>query len=139
VKVTRTEVSTDEGYEAIVLERNLFSKPTSLFCLVQQVSPEDIQKHFVFGMKFEDFYVTPLKTKKNDNDKTNYVNVFTYEKTYLFISYKPLCKFFQIIFQSLLSIKKLTLLLNMSEFSCIYIKDKYQQFLKENSEKVKEN
>jgi hypothetical protein len=124
-----------------VLEKNYFSKPKSYFCLVQQVSPEDIQKYFIFGIKFEDFYVTPLKvSKNNDMDdrpyNKNYVNIFSYEKTYLFISYEPLCKLFDQIIQTILNVKKLNYLHNMTDFSCIFIKNKYKQFIDENNEKV---
>jgi hypothetical protein len=136
VKVTRTEIFTDDEYDYTVLEKNFFSKPKSFFCLVQQVSPEDIQKYFVFGMKFEDFYVTPCKTKAHKDDKKNYVNVFTYEKTYLFISFKPMLKLFQTIFKSILNVKKINFLNNMSDFSCIFVKSKWGQFIEENSEKV---
>jgi hypothetical protein len=142
--VTRTEVSSDEEYDMVVLERNFFSKPSSYFCLVQQISPDDIQKYFLLGIKFEDFYVTPcLKGSSNDSlnkiDKKNYVNVFTYEKTYLFISNDPLCKLFESIFVSILNVKKLNFLHNMSDFSCIFRKDNYKQFTIENSEKVNQN
>jgi hypothetical protein len=151
VKVTRQEISTDEEFDLNVLEKNFFSKPKSYFCLVQQVSPEDIQKYFILGIKFEDFYITPClkdnhnfsslepnsikKLNKIDLHRKNYVNIFTYEKTYLFISYDPLCKLFENIFNSILGVKKLNFLHNMSDFSCIFIKENFNQFNKENTEK----
>jgi hypothetical protein len=137
-------VSTEEEYDAAVLEHNFYSKPKSYFCLVQQISPEDIQKYFIFGIKFQDFVVTPINTKKGYDDevksdfkinKNNYVNIFKYEKTYLFISYEPLYQLFQKIFENIFQIKKLNFLHNMSEFSCIFIKDCFLHFNKENNEK----
>lgn len=142
VKVVRNEICSNDEFETTILEKNFFSKPKSHFCLVQQISPEDIQKYFIFGIKFDDFYVTQMKVKKSDNecnekiDKRNYVNIFAYEKTYLFISYEPTCKLFEEIFQAILNVKKLNYLLNMSEFSSVFVRSKYKQFMEENSEKV---
>jgi hypothetical protein len=138
VKVYRNEISTNDAYDMVVLEKNLFSHPKSHFCLVQQVSPENIQKYFIFGIKFDDFYIAPIHQSNKTSVKKaqNTVNIFTYEKTYLFISFEPLCKLFQNILQAVLNIKKLNFLHNMSEFSCIFIKQNYKQFIEENSEKL---
>ena len=171
VKVTRNEISTDTEFDLVVLERNFFSKPKSYFCLVQQISPEDIQKYFIFGIRFEDFYVVPCSGLRNQsrsnshivdksernykksssnscslsiiNDtellslkKTNYVKIFTYEKTYLFISTEPVCELFEQILQSILNIKKLNFLNNFSDFSSIFVSKLREHFTTENSEKV---
>lgn len=86
-------------------------------------------------MKFDDFFITPILSKINSEDKQNYVNVFVYEKTYLFISHKPLCRLFHVVLQNLINVKKINFLHNMSDFSSIFIKSKYNEFLQENSEK----
>jgi hypothetical protein len=120
-----------------VLEKNFFSKPSSTFCLVQQVTPEDIQKYFIIGIKFEDFYITPVKIWNDDmNQRKNYINVFTYEKTYLFICQQPLCKLFDSILQSMLNIKKLNFLQNMYHFSYCFIPENKTTFETENNEKI---
>ena len=117
----------------------VFAQQSLIF---QPFSNQQIQKYFILGIKFDDFYVTPLKNKiylekdKEKIDKKIYVNVFTYEKTYLFISNEPLGKLFQKIFDAILNIKKLNFLHNMTDFSCIFRKNNFQQFIQENNEKV---
>lgn len=138
VKVIRSEILTNDAYDMVVLEKNFFSRPKSHFCLVQQVTPDDVQKYFIFGIKFDDFYITPLKRELNEgeNAKSNYVNCFIYEKTYLFISFEPLCNLFEQILQSILNIKKLNFLHNMSDFAYVFIKNNYKTFIEENNEKI---
>ncbi len=46
-----------EEYDQIMLENNFFAKPKEEFCLVQQVSPDSIDKYFIFCIKFDDFYI----------------------------------------------------------------------------------
>jgi hypothetical protein len=60
VNVERMTISSFEDYEE-VLEKNLFSKVIRSFCLVQQITPDDIQKYFIFGVTFNDFYLTVRK------------------------------------------------------------------------------
>ncbi len=58
VKVRRYEIDNNHDYEQIMFDSNFFSRPKRTFCLLQQVSPEDIQKYLVFGIIFEDFIIT---------------------------------------------------------------------------------
>jgi hypothetical protein len=137
VRVTKTVISSDDEFDISILERNFFSKPSSTFCLVQQVSPEDIQKYFIIGIKFDDFYITPVKIfDESMNKRKNYINIFTYEKTYLFICQQPLCKLFDTTLQAMLGIKKLNLLQNMSNFGFCFIPENKKEFETENNEKV---
>jgi hypothetical protein len=137
VKVLKAVISSDDEFDMSILEKNFFSKPKSTFCLVQQISPEDIQKYFIIGIKFDDFYITPVKIWSNDmNKRKNYINVFTYEKTYLFICQQPLCKLFDTILQAMLNIKKLNLLQNMSNFGFCFMPEHKGTFETENNEKI---
>jgi hypothetical protein len=139
VKVNRTVICTDVEFDTTILENNFFKKPTSSFCLVQQVSPDDVLKYYIFGIKFDDFYVTPVYGLKHENDidrKKNYVNVFKYEKTCLFISSQPLFKLFEGILQTILNVKKINFLQNLSTFSYCFIPENKNKFLAENRENV---
>jgi hypothetical protein len=101
------------------------------------VSPEDIQKYFIIGIKFDDFYITPVKIwNENMNERKNYINVFTYEKTFLFICQQPLCKLFDTSLQALINIKKLNLLQNMSNFGFCFMPENKKIFETENNEKI---
>lgn len=64
------------------------------------------------------------------------MNVFIYEKTYLFISLDPLCNLIENIFSCILNVKKMNLLHNMTDFNSVFIKENYQNFSNENNEKV---
>ncbi len=59
VKVERLVISSEDEYED-VLEKNIFSKIIRSFCLVQQITPDDVQKYFIFGITFNDFYITVI-------------------------------------------------------------------------------
>lgn len=65
------------------------------------------------------------------------VNIFIYEKTYLFISLDPVCNLIEKIFNFLLGVKKMNFLFNMTDFASVFIKENYQTFIAENNEKVK--
>ena len=67
---------------------------------------------------------------------SNVVNIFIYEKTYLFISLNPLCNLVEKIFNCLLGVKKLNFLYNMTDFASVFIKENYNNFIEENNEKV---
>ncbi len=139
VRVKRTVICTDVEFDSTILENNFFRKPTSSFCLVQQVSPDDTTKYYIFGIKFEDFYVTPVHGYKYGNEidkKKNYVNVFVYEKTCLFISSQPYFKLFEGILQTILNVKKMNFLQKLSTFSNCFMPDIKNEFLAENCEKV---
>ncbi len=65
------------------------------------------------------------------------MNVFVYEKTCLFISSQPLFKLFEGILQTILNVKKMNFLQNLSNFSNCFIPNVKNQFLSENRENVK--
>jgi hypothetical protein len=127
VKVKRHRITNEDEYEQNILENNFFSKSKLSFCLVQQVTPDDIQKYFIFGIKFDDFYITNAKKGKN---------IFVYEKTYLFIAYEPLCLLFENIFQYILNIKKLNFFNNLDCYESLENRENLLNFEKENDEIV---
>lgn len=149
VKVKKYIINNQEDYEHYILESNFFSKYKLSFCLVQQVTTEDVEKYFVFGIKFDDIYIV---------DSQGVKNIFVYDKTFLFISTNPLFKLFEAIFQHILNIKKLNFFKNLDSFELI-LENKDQlrsnfnlndmdkltkpsvvsSFEKENNEKVKFN
>ena len=145
IKVIRKEISTSEEFDTEILERNFYRKPLSTFCLVQQVSPEDIRKYFILGIRIEDFYIKPIhhsnnsSNNSNNNKLNNYsknkISLFTYEKIYLFISEFPVYNLLEMIFKSIIHIKKLNFLNNLNDFCYLFIQEKYDEFCKENSEK----
>lgn len=57
VKVKRFYVSNDEEFISKVFERNFFANIKLSFCLVQQITPDDEKKYFIFGIKFDDLYI----------------------------------------------------------------------------------
>jgi hypothetical protein len=79
----------------------------------------------------------PPKTKGLIEKNKNIVNVFIYEKTYLFISLDPVCNLIEKIFGVLLRVKKMNFLFKMTDFASVFIKEYYQNFIEENNEKVK--
>lgn len=78
----------------------------------------------------------PPKTKGMIDRKSNLVNIFIYEKTYLFISLDPACNLIEKIFNCLLGVKKLNFLFNMTDFASVFIQENYHHFISENNEKV---
>lgn len=64
------------------------------------------------------------------------MNIFIYEKTYLFISLDPVCNLIEKIFGVLLGVKKMNFLFNMTDFASVFIKENYQNFIEENNERV---
>lgn len=122
------------------MEKNYYSKSNLSFCLVQQISPEDILKYFIFGIKFNDFYITVklivyLNIKDSKKSKSH-KNIFIYEKTYLFISNYSLCNLFEEIFTTILKIKKLNFFKNLDNFSNLFNDDLVKVFQNENNETV---
>jgi hypothetical protein len=132
VKVKKVPIMDQNDYEQHFLELNLFSKSKLSFCLLQQITTEDIEKYFIFGIKFDDFYI-----KNSKVDQAKYI--FIYEKTFLFISNNPLCSLFEIIFQHILNIKKLNLYKNLCIYDLINVKECKTNFERENEERVKIN
>ena len=57
VKVKRFYVENDDDFVSQIFERNFFANINSSFCLVQQITPEDEKKYFIFGVKFDDLYI----------------------------------------------------------------------------------
>lgn len=108
---------------------NLYNVSVKSFCTVQQISPEDLGKYFIFGVKFWDIHFDFSKA-------TNKLKIFLYEKTYLFIAFEPFFNLFEEIIKFLLANKKcnaLSILSNLSyeineelEFSEEKIKTTYK-------------
>jgi hypothetical protein len=132
VRVNRIDINDEEDWMYKILEKNFFSKNKLSFCLLQQVTPEDIEKYFIFGIKFDDLYIKTSKLK-NKSGKS----VFVYEKTYLFIANEALCKLFEEIFQYILNIKKLNFLRQFEDYESIFQESCLNIFKKENNEKVR--
>jgi hypothetical protein len=57
VEVKRVYIANEDDYIDYILEKNFFAGRKQAFCLLQQITPDDIIKYFVFGIKFDDFYV----------------------------------------------------------------------------------
>jgi hypothetical protein len=128
VKVNKFTINNEDDFEQDIMERNLFSKYNSSFCLVQQIAPDSIMKYFIFGIKFDDVYIV------NNDGKSK--NIFIYEKTYLIISYEPLCSLFERIFNTILAVKKLNFQNNFEDFECLLDSYKVSNFEYENFELV---
>ena len=94
--------------------------------------------NFFFNLKIN-FKKKPLKTKGLIDKENNVVNIFIYEKTYLFISLEPLCNLIEKIYTSILGVKKLNFLFNLTDFSSLFVKENFEHFVTENNEKVKLN
>ena len=121
VKVKRIYILNERDLEINLLQKNLYTKPNSEFCLVQQINPEEINRYFIYGIKFEDVHLelyddsNEVKVKENNgkkssNKSTKKIVAYIYEKTYLIISFNSYCKLFEEIFHCFLSSKKLNLL-----------------------------
>jgi hypothetical protein len=143
VKVKKYYISDQKDYEQEILEKNFFSKSILSFCLLQQVTTEDVEKYFIFGIKFDDFYITESKICNRDktSDKIpspapTTKNIFVYEKTYLFIANEPMCKLFESIFQHMLNIKKLNFYKNLDNYEALFLNENIIAFERENNEKV---
>ena len=140
VKVKRFYVENDDDFVSQIFERNFFANINSSFCLVQQITPEDEKKYFIFGVKFDDLYIFVccyiniyyFQNSKKQNSK----NIFVYEKTYLFISTEPLCKLFEKIFNFILNYKKLSFYQNLEDYNSLLEQNKLDAFHTKNIEKV---
>ena len=130
MKVNKIVINKEEDFD-IILEHNLFSKYNSSFCLVQQITPDSVMKYFIFGIKFDEIKIT--------NSKSRGKNIFIYEKTYLIISYEPLCTLFEKIFNMILAIKKLNFQNIIEDYLSLDDDIKIKKFEKENIELVKLN
>lgn len=57
MKVKRFYVGNDDEFINQIFERNLYAKFNCSFCLLQQITPSDEKKYFIFGVKFDDLYI----------------------------------------------------------------------------------
>ena len=134
VKVEQYIINNKEDFDDLILERNLFSNFNSTFCLLQQITIDNDQKYFIFGIKFDDIYI-PIPEEENleENNK-----VFIYEKTYLFISNEPLCKLFEKIFYFIIHYKKLIFCNNLLDYNSLTNHKTISKFNSLNEESVSE-
>ena len=100
--------------------------------MLQQISEDNPQQYFIFGIKFDDIYI-PLPDEEIEN-KTIF---FIYEKTYLFISNEALCSLFKKIFQFILNYKKLIFYQNLPDYDCLLDNELIANFVKKNDESVR--
>ena len=135
VKVEQYIISNEDEFNEKVLEKNLFSDFNSTFCLLQQITIDNDQKYFIYGIKFDDIYIPILEDEDKENIYGN-IKVFIYEKTYLFISNEPLCKLFEKIFYFIISYKKMNFCNNLVDFNSLRNKDILSKFNNINQENV---
>ena len=133
VKLEQYIINNEDEFNEKILERNLFSNYNSTFCLLQQISIDNDQKYFIFGIKFDDIYIAIPE----DKDNSNKIKCFIYEKTYLFISNEPLCKLFLKIFYFIIHYKKLIFCNNLTDFNSLKNKDIILRFNELNQENVR--
>ena len=132
VRVEKYNINREEEYNEKILERNIFSSYNSTFCLLQQISEDNPQQYFIFGVKFDDIYI-PIPDEEIEN-KTIF---FIYEKTYLFISNEALCSLFKKIFQFILNYKKLNFYQNLPDYDCLMDNELISNFITKNDESVR--
>ena len=134
VKVEQYIIKDEEDFDDLILERNLFSNFNSTFCLLQQITIDNDQKYFIFGIKFDDIYI-PILEEENLEEN---IKVFIYEKTYLFISNEPLCKLFEKIFYFIIHYKKLIFCNNLLDYNSLTNHETVSKFNSLNEESVSE-
>ena len=132
VKIEQYIINNEEEYEEKILERNLFSNYNSTFCLLQQITPDNALQYFIFGIKFDDIYISIP-----EDENSTKIKLFLYEKTYLFISNETLCTLFDNIFRFIITYKKLNFYQNLSDFNCLLRDDIISNFNKKNQENVR--
>ena len=123
VNVIRMELTSESEYAVNILESNFFSKPISTFAFMKP-SLDKAPDKYIYGMKFHDIFI--FKPKKNV--KQNSINVFQYEKCYLFISNEPYFQTLEIMCKEFLNIKKLNYLNNLTSFTCFFEQGKLDKF-----------
>jgi hypothetical protein len=134
VKVEQYIIKGEEDFDDLILERNLFSNFNSTFCLLQQITIDNDQKYFIFGIKFDDIYI-PIPEEENLEEN---IKVFIYEKTFLFISNEPLCKLFEKIFYFIIHYKKLIFCNNLLDYNSLTNHETISKFNSLNEESVSE-
>ena len=109
--------------------KNIYSDFNSTFCLLQQITLDKNEKYFIFGIKFNEIFIP-----ENQNISIK-IKVFLIEKTFLFISSKPLCKLFENLFMFILSYNKLIFfqtIMNYNKLKTIENIKKFNELNKEN-------
>ena len=132
VKIEQHIINNEDEYEEKILERNLFSKYNSTFCLLQQITPDNSLQYFIFGIKFDDIFIS-----LPEDENTTKIKFFIFEKTYLFISNETLCTLFKNIFNFILKYKKLNFYQNLPDFNYLLRNDLISNFNQKNDENVR--
>ena len=132
VKVEQYIINNEGDFNDLILEKNLFSNYNSTFCLLQQMTIDNDQKYFIFGIKFDDIYI-PLPEEENLEEN---IKVFIYEKTYLFISNEPLCILFEKIFYFIIHYKKLIFCNHLLDYNSLTNHETISRFNSLNEESV---
>jgi len=134
VKVEQYIINNEDEFNEKILEKNIFLDYNSTFCLLQQVTLDNDQKYFIFGIKFDDIYIPPLEDYLYEKKA---FKIFIYEKTYLFISIEPLCKLFESIFYFILNYKKLNFCKNLVDYNSLKNNEIIVKFNESNKESVR--
>lgn len=58
-KVEKTKIENIINFEDF--KKKNFFEVLNFFCLVQQISLDDLSKYYIFGVKFKDFYIKVIK------------------------------------------------------------------------------
>ena len=137
VQIEQYIITNEEEFNEKILEKNIFSDKNSTFCLLQQITIDNDEKYFIFGIKFDDIYIPLPEYEYEDNNNNFKVKIFIYEKTYLFISNEPLCKLFLKLFNFILNYKKLNFCNNLIDFDSIKNNEIISKFNDFNEESVR--
>lgn len=97
---------------------------------MQQISADNTQQYFIFGIKFDDIFIP------ENQDLKEKIKLFLIEKTYLFISSELLCKLFEHLFIFILSYKKLIFFKNIIDYNSLKDIEKIKKFNEANKENV---
>ena len=134
VQIEQYIITNEEEFNEKILERNFFSNYNSTFCLLQQITIDNDQKYFIFGIKFDDIYIPIPEDEEINSDN---IKIFIYEKTYLFISNEPLCKLFEKLFHFIINYKKLNFCNNLVDYNSLKNNEIISKFNKSNQENVR--
>ena len=124
-------ITNEQDFSENILENNIFNNSNNTFCLLQQMNIDKDEKFFIFGIKFDDIFIPAIKNRESEKLK---IKNFVYEKTYLFISYEPLCKLFEAIFHFILNTKKINFWKYIPDFDTLKEKNNITNFNKYNNE-----
>ena len=134
VQIEQYIINNEEEFNEKILERNFFSNYNSTFCLLQQITIDNDQKYFIFGIKFDDIYIPIPEDEEINSDN---IKIFIYEKTYLFISNEPLCKLFEKLFHFIINYKKLNFCNNLVDYNSLKNNEIISKYNKSNQENVR--